>query len=94
MNFLKFPLHDQRAGATATVTLDGVESDVFLVDGANLRAFERGRDFHYHGGHFNQSPGPDLRRLDGRCRTRRWRQGSSIRSGARRLTTRSPSRQL
>jgi hypothetical protein len=38
------------------VTLSGVESDVFLVDPANLSAMEQGRSFRYHGGHYKGSP--------------------------------------
>jgi hypothetical protein len=56
MKFLKFPLHNQNAGAIVEVTLSGVESDVFLVDPANLLALESGRQFTYHGGHYKQSP--------------------------------------
>jgi hypothetical protein len=56
MNFIKIPLRQQSAGAVVTVTLQGVESDVFLVDRQNLVAFESGRDFRYVGGHYNQSP--------------------------------------
>jgi hypothetical protein len=56
MNFLKFPLNHQSAGAVVEVTLSGVESDVFLVDPPNLAAMEGGRQFSYHGGHYKQSP--------------------------------------
>jgi hypothetical protein len=57
MNFLKFPLHHQVAGAVVQVTLSGVESDVFLVDEINLRQFEqRGSGFSYTGGHYKGSP--------------------------------------
>lgn len=56
MNFLKFPLHHQTAGAVVEVTLSGVESDVFLVDEINLRQFERGSGFSYTGGHYKGSP--------------------------------------
>lgn len=56
MNYLKFPLGWQEAGAVAVATLQGVESDVFLVDSFNLSAFERGRQFQYHGGHQRRSP--------------------------------------
>ena len=56
MNYLKFPLHYQNAGVTAEVTLQGVESDVFLVDSANLSSFERGDQYKYHGGHYKSSP--------------------------------------
>jgi hypothetical protein len=56
MNYLKFPLHYQNAGTTIEVTLQGVESDVFLVDSANLSSFERGGQYSYHGGHYKSSP--------------------------------------
>lgn len=56
MNFLEFPLHHQNAGAAVEVTLQGVESDVFLVDNANLSNFKRGGQFSYLGGHYNKSP--------------------------------------
>jgi hypothetical protein len=56
MNYLKFPLNHQHAGAVVEVTLQGVESDVFLVDPANLSNMENGRSFNYHGGHYKQSP--------------------------------------
>jgi hypothetical protein len=55
MNFLKFPLKSLDAGSVVEVSLSGVESDVFLVDPANLRAMESGKRFSYHGGHFNRS---------------------------------------
>lgn len=56
MNFLKFSLHHQNAGAVVEVTLSGVESDVFLVDEINLRQFEGGSSFRYTGGHYKGSP--------------------------------------
>ena len=56
MNYLKFPLHYQRTGATIEVQMTGVESDVLLLDAANLAAFERGRQTTYYGGHYNASP--------------------------------------
>jgi len=56
LQFIKFPLSNQEAGAIVEVTLSGVESDVFLVDPSNLRALENGQEFKYHGGHFKQSP--------------------------------------
>jgi hypothetical protein len=55
MNFLKFPLNQQNAGALVEVRLAGVESDVFLVDPSNLSAMENGRQFRYHGGHYKGS---------------------------------------
>jgi hypothetical protein len=56
MNYLKFPLHHQDAGVTVEVTLQGVESDVFLVDSTNLSSFERGGQYRYYGGHYKSSP--------------------------------------
>lgn len=56
MNYLKFPLQHQKGGAIVEVSLTGVESDVFLVDYANLSAFERGGQFSYFGGHYQGSP--------------------------------------
>jgi hypothetical protein len=56
MSYLKFPLHYQNAGVTVEVTLRGVESDVFLVDSANLSSFERGGRYNYLGGHYKSSP--------------------------------------
>lgn len=56
MSYVKFPLHYQNAGATVEVTLQGVESDVFLVDSANLSSFERGSQYNYFGGHYKSSP--------------------------------------
>jgi hypothetical protein len=56
VNYLKFPLNHQSVGTTVEVTLSGVESDVFIVDNANLAAFERGAQFRYVGGHYRQSP--------------------------------------
>jgi hypothetical protein len=44
------------AGALVETTLSGVESDVFLVDSMNLRAFESSERFDYVGGHFKSSP--------------------------------------
>ena len=56
MDCIKFPLNHQPAGRTVEVSLDGVESDVFLVDSANLSRLERGGQFRYHGGHAKRSP--------------------------------------
>jgi hypothetical protein len=56
MNYLKFPLNYQNSWSIAIVNLDGVESDVFLLDSANLSNFERGAEFRYTGGHYKQSP--------------------------------------
>lgn len=56
MNYLKFPLNHQATGSVVEVTLQGVESDVFLVDPVNLSNMESGRSFRYHGGHYKQSP--------------------------------------
>jgi len=56
MKYLKFPINHQNAGAEVEVTLSGVESDVFLVDSANLSRFERLQQFSYVGGHYKRSP--------------------------------------
>jgi hypothetical protein len=56
MNYGKFSLNYQSAGAVAEVSLQGVESDVFLVDTTNLSRFEHGQQFSYHGGHYKSSP--------------------------------------
>jgi hypothetical protein len=56
MNFLEFPLNHQNAGTGVEVTLEGVESDVFLVDDSNLSSFKRGGQFRYLGGHYEASP--------------------------------------
>ncbi len=56
MNYLKFPLSYQDAGAVVLVTLSGVESDVFLVDPGNLSSFQHGGRFTYVGGHYAKSP--------------------------------------
>lgn len=56
MNFLKFSLGYLNSGAVVVTTLDGVESDVFLVDPSNLLDFEGGRSFRYTGGHYKSSP--------------------------------------
>ena len=56
MNFLEFALNHQRAGTAVQVTMQGVESDVFLVDDLNLAAFKRRAQFTYFGGHYKRSP--------------------------------------
>jgi Domain of unknown function (DUF1883) len=56
VNYIKFPLKYQPAGAVVEATLAGVESDVFLVDPSNLSALEQGRNFSFHGDHYKQSP--------------------------------------
>jgi hypothetical protein len=56
MNYLKFPLDYQTTGAIVQTTLEGVESDVFVVDAPNLSSFERGGNFRYVGGHYTSSP--------------------------------------
>jgi uncharacterized protein DUF1883 len=56
MNYLRFPLRYQNAHVMVEVTLHGVESDVFLMDSANLSSFERGAQCTYYGGHYKSSP--------------------------------------
>jgi Domain of unknown function (DUF1883) len=53
MSYLKFPVP---GASVVEAVLEGVESDVFLVDGANLSSFERGTQFRYTGGHYQRSP--------------------------------------
>ena len=56
MEFVKFCLGQCGAGTVVQATLSGVESDVFLVDAPNFRAFESGQSYHCTGGHYRQSP--------------------------------------
>lgn len=56
MNYAKFSLNHQSAGVIVEVVLQGVESDVFLVDSTNLSRFDRGQQFSYYGGHYKSSP--------------------------------------
>lgn len=56
MDYLNFPLGRVGRGSVVEVTLRGSESDVFLVDSANLGRFQRGEQFQYVGGHYTQSP--------------------------------------
>ena len=56
MRYLKWNLGYLPAQSAVVVTLQGVESDVFLVDNSNLAAFERGGSFRYSGGHYRRSP--------------------------------------
>ncbi len=56
INFIEFPLNYQSAGAAVEVTLQGVESDVFLVDNTNLSNFKRGGQVAGKGGHYKKSP--------------------------------------
>jgi Domain of unknown function (DUF1883) len=56
LQYRKWPLGYLSARAVVQVVLRGNESDVFLVDDANLSKFERGESFRYAGGHYRQSP--------------------------------------
>lgn len=56
MQYRKWSLGHLSGKAIVQVVLRGAESDVFLTDDANLRKFERGEDFRYYGGHYQQSP--------------------------------------
>jgi hypothetical protein len=56
MQYRKWQLGHLSAKAVVQVVLHGSESDVFLADDANLGKFERGEDFRYYGGHYQQSP--------------------------------------
>lgn len=56
INVLEYSLGYQTSGTAVEVTMQGVESDVFLVDSANLSSFKRGGQYRYYGGHYRQSP--------------------------------------
>jgi hypothetical protein len=56
MNYLKFPLGEIGSGTVVEVTLTGVESDVYILDGPNFAAMQRGGQFRYTGGHYKGSP--------------------------------------
>jgi hypothetical protein len=56
MQYRKWSLGYLSAQAVIQVVLRGSESDVFLVDDANLRKFECGEEFRYCGGHYQKSP--------------------------------------
>ena len=56
MSYHEFRLGYQDRSSVVEISLSGVESDVFLVDSANLSAFERGLQFSYYGGHYKASP--------------------------------------
>ena len=55
MNFIKFPIGYRSGGETVTVTLQGVESDVMLMNDSNLSSFASGRQATYYGGHATSS---------------------------------------
>ena len=56
MQFLHTDLGHVAAGSTVRVNLRGTEANVLLLDGPNFTRYQNGRDYHYYGGHFIQSP--------------------------------------
>lgn len=56
INFIQYPMGYQTLDTAVEVTLQGTESDVFLVDSANFASFKRGGQYRYHGGHYKRSP--------------------------------------
>jgi len=56
MEYLEHDLGHQNAGAVVEITLRGTEANVQLVDTNNRSAYLHGRQFHYVGGHYKQSP--------------------------------------
>ena len=56
MNYLDFDLGYLTGGEIVTVTLSGVESDVMLMSGSDVRRFAAGGQFNYWGGHYSRSP--------------------------------------
>ena len=56
MNFIQYPLNHRDAGTAVEVTLQGVESDVFLVDTINFSSFKRRARYTRYGGHTRKSP--------------------------------------
>jgi hypothetical protein len=56
MDFLKFGLGHQPAGAVAEVTLSGNAANVLLLDATNFQNYRSGRRYSYRGGHVTRSP--------------------------------------
>jgi hypothetical protein len=56
MNFTHYPLGTIKGGALVTVTLDGTEANIKLLDDTNFNAYRSGRQHRYHGGHYERSP--------------------------------------
>jgi hypothetical protein len=56
MEFIWKSLGSPPAGTIVIVTLSGVESDVFLVDGSNYNKFRQRQRYERFGGHYKASP--------------------------------------
>jgi hypothetical protein len=56
INFIQYPLNHCTAGTAVEVTLQGVESDVFLVDSSNFSSFKRSASYTRYGGRTKKSP--------------------------------------
>ncbi len=55
MQFLNSEVNT-RSGDIIQVHLDGTEANVLVMDESNFQSYRSGRQFHYHGGHYRQSP--------------------------------------
>jgi hypothetical protein len=56
VNYAYFDFVTKAPGARVVTELQGVESDVLLLDDVNYRAFKAGRGYKYAGGHYKKSP--------------------------------------
>lgn len=52
---MQIPYADSHGVLSVEVELQ-YASNVFLVDSANFQKYKSGRQFTYHGGHYNQTP--------------------------------------
>ena len=56
MNFLDFDLKFCTGGSVSVTTLEGVESDVFLMQSHDVSRYKSSQSVKYWGGHYNKSP--------------------------------------
>lgn len=56
MQYLKYDLGHRKRGEIVEVTLSGDSANVMLIDSSNLRSYQNGRRYRYHGGHAKRSP--------------------------------------
>jgi hypothetical protein len=56
MDYLHWDYSRLSRGATVTVAMTGVESDVMLLSTTNYARFQRGDRYEYYGGHYKRSP--------------------------------------
>lgn len=56
MNFIEFDLKFCTAGSTSITSLEGVESDVMLMESRDVSRYTSGQSVKYWGGHYNRSP--------------------------------------